>query len=98
MLSVLTPWRSRRETYHTSKKKRDKNSKKRDKKQKENKKMKIELFYREPRPSSGYRGRESLIEFETRVNNFIADKQIIDIKIQGNDEEPFLMVMYNETN
>lgn len=60
--------------------------------------MKIELFYREPTSGSEYRGKESLIEFEQRINNFVADKQVIDIKIQGNDEEPFLMVMYNETN
>lgn len=60
--------------------------------------MKIELFYREPTSGSEYRGKESLIEFEQRINNFVSDKQVIDIKIQGNDEEPFLMVMYNETN
>ena len=60
--------------------------------------MKIELFYREPTSGSEYRGKESLIEFEQRINNFVADKQVIDIKIQGNHEEPFVMVMYNETN
>ena len=60
--------------------------------------MKIELFYREPKPSHEYRGKESLVEFEERVNDFIADKQVIDIKIQGDKEQPFLMVMYHETN
>lgn len=60
--------------------------------------MKIELFYREPKSGSEYRGKESLVEFEERVNDFIADKQVINIKIQGNEEQPFIMVMYNETN
>ena len=68
------------------------------KKETENKKMKIELFYREPKSGSEYRGKESLIEFEERVNDFIADKQVIDIKMQGDKEQPFIMVMYNETN
>ncbi|PIO79060.1 hypothetical protein [Streptococcus parauberis] len=60
--------------------------------------MKIELFYREPKSGSEYRGKESLVEFEERVNDFIADKQVINIKIQGNEEQPFIMVMYNDTN
>ena len=60
--------------------------------------MKIELFYREPKSGSEYRGKESLVEFETRVNNFMTDKQVIDIKMQGDKEQPFIMVMYNETN
>lgn len=60
--------------------------------------MKIELFYREPKSGSEYRGKESLVEFEARVNDFIADKQVINIKIQGNEEQPFIMVMYNDTN
>ncbi|OHY29896.1 hypothetical protein BI362_06135 [Streptococcus parauberis] len=60
--------------------------------------MKIELFYREPKSGSEYRGKESLVDFETRVNDFIADKQVINIKIQGNEEQPFIMVMYNDTN
>lgn len=62
------------------------------------KNMKIELFYREPKSGSEYRGKESLVEFETRVNNFMTDKQVIDIKIQGNDEKPFIMVMYKDKN
>lgn len=98
MISVLTPWRSKRETHHTSKKSVIKTVKSVIKKEMENQTMKIELFYRYPTPDHGYRGRESLIEFEERVNDFMADKQVIDIKIQGNDAEPFLMVMYNETN
>ena len=61
-------------------------------------KMKIELFYREPKSGSEYRGKESLVEFETRVNNFMTDKQVIDIKIQGNEEKPFIMVMYKDKN
>ena len=60
--------------------------------------MKIELFYREPKSGSEYRGKESLVEFETRVNNFMTYKQVIDIKIQGNDEKPFIMVMYKDKN
>lgn len=60
--------------------------------------MKIELFYREPKSGSEYRGKESLVEFEERVNDFIADKQVINIKIQGNEEQLFIMVMYNDTN
>lgn len=52
--------------------------------------MKIELFYREPKSGSEYRGKESLIEFETRVNNFMTDKQVIDIKIQGEWWKTFL--------
>ncbi len=60
--------------------------------------MKIELFYREPKSGSEYRGKESLIEFEARVNDFIADKQVINIKIQGNEEQPFIMVMYNDNH
>lgn len=40
MISVLTPWRSKRETHHTSKKSVIKTVKKRVKKEKENKKMK----------------------------------------------------------
>ncbi len=68
------------------------------KKETENKKMKIELFYREPKSGSEHRGKESLVEFETRVNNFMTDKQVIDIKIQGNDEKPFIMVMYKDKN
>ena len=40
MISVATPCRSKRETCHTSKKKRGKNNKKRVKKKMENKKMK----------------------------------------------------------
>lgn len=60
--------------------------------------MKIELFYREPKSGSEYRGKESLIEFEARVNNFIADKQVIDVKMQGDEEQPFLMVMYNDNH
>ena len=60
--------------------------------------MKIELFYREPKAGSEYRGKESLVEFETRVNNFMTDKQVIDIKIQGNDEKLFIMVMYKDKN
>ncbi len=60
--------------------------------------MKIKLFYREPKSGSEYRGKESLVEFEARVNNFIAEKQVIDVKMQGDEEQPFLMVMYHETN
>ena len=60
--------------------------------------MKIEIFYREPTSGSEYSRRESLIDFETRVNNFMTDKQVIDIKIQGNDEKPFIMVMYKDKN
>ncbi len=60
--------------------------------------MKIELFYREPKSGSEYRGKESLVEFEERVNDFIADKQVINIKIQGNEEQPFIMVMYNDNH
>lgn len=60
--------------------------------------MKIELFYREPKSGSEYRGKESLIEFEARVNDFIADKQVIDVKIQGDEQQPFLMVMYNDNH
>ena len=97
MISVLTPWRSKRETHHTSKKSVIKTVKS-VLKRKGEQKMKIELFYREPKSGSEYRGKESLIEFETRVNNFMTDKQVIDIKIQGNDENPFIMVIYNEAN
>ncbi len=60
--------------------------------------MKIELFYREPKSGSEYRGKESLIEFEARVNDFMTDKQVIDIKIQGNEEQPFIVVMYNDNH
>ncbi len=60
--------------------------------------MKIELFYREPKSGSEYRGKESLVEFEERVNDFIADKQVINIKIQGNEEQPFIVVMYNDNH
>lgn len=60
--------------------------------------MKIELFYREPNSGSEYRGKESLIEFEARVNDFMAEKQVLNIKIQGNEEYPFIMVMYHEPN
>ena len=60
--------------------------------------MKIELFYREPKSGSEYRGKESLIEFEARVNGFIADKKVINIKIQGNEEQPFIVVMYNDNH
>lgn len=60
--------------------------------------MKIELFYREPKSGSEYRGKESLIEFEARVNDFMADKQVINIKMQGDEQQPFIMVMYNGTN
>lgn len=60
--------------------------------------MKIELFYREPESGSEYRGKESLIEFEARVNDFMTDKQVIDIKIQGNEEQPFIVVMYNDNH
>lgn len=65
---------------------------------KEVRKMKIELFYREPKSGSEYRGKESLIEFEARVNDFMADKQVINIKMQGDEQQPFIMVMYNGTN
>ena len=60
--------------------------------------MKIELFYREPKSGSEYRGKESLIEFEARVNDFMTDKQVINIKIQGNEEQPFIVVMYNDNH
>lgn len=60
--------------------------------------MKIELFYREPKSGSEYRGKESLIEFEARVNDFIADKKVVDIKIHGDEQQPFIMVMYNGTD
>lgn len=60
--------------------------------------MKIELFYRESKTGFEYRGKESLIEFEERVNDFIADKQVINIKIQGDEQQPFLMVMYNDNH
>ncbi|GAJ60808.1 hypothetical protein ACG3JJ_09695 [Streptococcus parauberis] len=60
--------------------------------------MKIELFYREPKTGSEYRGKESLIEFEERINGFIADKQVIDIKMQRDEEQPFIMVMYNDNH
>ena len=65
---------------------------------KEVKTMKIELFYREPKSGSEYRGKESLIEFEARVNDFMTDKQVINIKIQGNEEQPFIVVMYNDNH
>jgi len=60
--------------------------------------MKIELFYREPKSGSEYRGKESLVEFEARVNDFMTNKQVIDVKIQGDEEQPFIMVMYHEPN
>ncbi|AUT05434.1 hypothetical protein SPSF3K_00707 [Streptococcus parauberis] len=60
--------------------------------------MKIELFYREPKSGSEYRGKESLIEFEARVNDFMTDKQVINIKIQGDEERPFIMVVYNDNH
>lgn len=60
--------------------------------------MKVKLFYQQ--------NKEKLIDFEARVNDFIADKKVIDIKYQEamtGDYENLttllsLMVMYHETN
>lgn len=60
--------------------------------------MKIKIFYRQ--------SKEKLVDFEARVNDFIADKKVIDIKYQEaitGDYENLttllsLMVMYNEPN
>lgn len=60
--------------------------------------MKIKIFYQQ--------SKEKLIEFEARVNDFIADKKVIDIKYQeaitGDYENlttlQSLVVMYNEPN
>lgn len=60
--------------------------------------MKIKIFYQQ--------SKEKLIEFEARVNDFIADKKVIDIKYQEaitGDYENLttllsLMAMYNEPN
>ncbi|WP_203268381.1 sporulation protein Cse60 [Streptococcus uberis] len=60
--------------------------------------MKIKIFYQQ--------SKEKLIEFEARVNDFIADKKVIDIKYQEamtGDYENLttllsLMVMYHGTN
>lgn len=60
--------------------------------------MKIKIFYQQ--------SKEKLIEFEARVNDFIADKKVIDIKYQEaitGDYENLttllsLVVMYHETN
>lgn len=60
--------------------------------------MKIKIFYQQ--------SKEKLIEFEARVNDFIADKKVIDIKYQealtGYYENLTtilsLVVMYNEPN
>ncbi|MGK0719764.1 sporulation protein Cse60 [Streptococcus uberis] len=60
--------------------------------------MKIKIFYQQ--------SKEKLIEFEARVNDFIADKKVIDIKYQEaitGDYENLttllsLVVMYNEPN
>lgn len=68
--------------------------------------MKIELLKREPTPSRGYHEKETFYDFEARVNDFIADKKVIDIKYQeamtGYYENLTtilsLMVMYNEPN
>lgn len=60
--------------------------------------MKIELLKREPTPSRGYHEKETFYDFEARVNDFIADKKVIDIKLQGNNEDPLIMVMYHEPN
>ncbi len=58
--------------------------------------MKIKVFYQ------GHK--EKLIDFEARVNNFMTDKQVIDVKYQeaitGNYENLTtllsIMVMYHE--
>lgn len=60
--------------------------------------MKIKVFYQDHK--------EKLPEFEARVNDFIADKKVIDIKYQEamtGDYENLttllsLLVMYHETN
>lgn len=60
--------------------------------------MKIKIFYQQ--------SKEKLVDFEARVNDFIADKKVIDIKYQEaitGDYENLttllsLMVMYNEPN
>ncbi|QGG97838.1 sporulation protein Cse60 [Streptococcus dysgalactiae subsp. dysgalactiae] len=60
--------------------------------------MKIKVFYQQ--------SKEKLVDFEARVNDFIADKKVIDIKYQEamtGDYENLttllsLLVMYNETN
>lgn len=60
--------------------------------------MKIKVFYQ--------RHKEKMDEFEARVNDFIADKKVIDIKYQEamtGDYENLttllsLVVMYNEPN
>lgn len=60
--------------------------------------MKIKVFYQ------GHQ--EKLVDFEARVNDFIADKKVIDIKYQeamAGDYENLttilsLLVMYHETN
>lgn len=64
--------------------------------------MKIKLFYKETLSFPKYERLESDPEFEARVNNFTADKQVIDIKYQetkiGKELTPSIMVMYNEKN
>lgn len=60
--------------------------------------MKIKIFY--------HQSKEKLVDFEARVNGFITDKEVIDIKYQEaitGDYENLttllsLMVMYNEPN
>lgn len=60
--------------------------------------MKIKVFYQ--------RHKEKMDEFETRVNDFMADKQVIDVKYQEaitGDYENLttllsIMVMYHEPN
>lgn len=60
--------------------------------------MKIKIFY--------HQRKEKLVDFEARVNDFIADKKVIDIKYQeamtGYYENLTtilsLVVMYNEPN
>lgn len=60
--------------------------------------MKIKIFY--------HQSKKKLVDFEARVNDFIADKKVIDIKYQeamtGYYENLTtilsLVVMYNEPN
>ncbi|MCV6815755.1 DUF2758 domain-containing protein [Streptococcus uberis] len=68
--------------------------------------MKIELLYQSVVVTETSHRPERIDEFQARVNDFIADKKVIDIKYQEamtGDYENLttllsLMVMYNETN
>lgn len=60
--------------------------------------MKVKLFYQQ--------NKEKLIDFEARVNDFMTDKKVIDVKYQEaitGDYENLttllsLLVMYHESN